>query len=125
MHGEGGPGSLGDEQQQVTPQQEQLIKQGTYVAHVSPPSMHRLNAVKTCTEGTKFDSDRYVACMLKEGEKILKRLLQVHLTVQRLPCRQCGRTLISAEPMLRRVVRGATDLAFDCCSAEWPPPSNC
>jgi len=98
MHGEGGPGSLGDEQQQVTPQQEQLIKQGTYVAHVSPPSMHRLNAVKTCTEGTKFDSDRYVACMLKEGEKILKRLLQVHLTVQRLPCRQCGRTLISAEP---------------------------
>jgi hypothetical protein len=54
---------------QVTPQQEQRIKQGDYyVAHVSPPSMHRLNAVKTCTEGTKFDSDRYVQCMLNEGE---------------------------------------------------------
>jgi hypothetical protein len=56
-------------QQQVSPQQEQRIKQGDYyVAHISPPSMHRLNAVKTCTEGTKFDSDRYVQCMLKEGE---------------------------------------------------------
>jgi hypothetical protein len=54
---------------QVTPQQEQRIKQGDYyVAHVSPPSMHRLNAVKTCTDGTKFDSDRYVQCMFKEGE---------------------------------------------------------
>ena len=30
--------------QQVSPQQEQRIKQGDYyVAHVSPPSMHRLN----------------------------------------------------------------------------------
>jgi hypothetical protein len=54
---------------QVTPQQEQLIKQGDYyVARVTPPSMRRLNAVKTCTDGIKFDSDRYVACMLKEGE---------------------------------------------------------
>jgi hypothetical protein len=53
----------------VTPQQERRLKQGDfYVAHVSPPSMHRLDAVKTCTEGTKFDSDRYVACMLREGE---------------------------------------------------------
>jgi hypothetical protein len=55
--------------QQVTPQQEQRIKQGDYyVAHVSPPSTHRLNALKTCTDGIKFDSDRYVSCMLKEGE---------------------------------------------------------
>jgi hypothetical protein len=54
---------------QVTPQQEQRIKQGDYyVAHVTPPSMRRLNAVKTCTDGIKFDSDRYVQCMLKEGE---------------------------------------------------------
>lgn len=54
---------------QVTPQQEQLIKQGDYyVARVSPPSMRRLNAVKTCTDGIKFDSDSYVQCMLKEGE---------------------------------------------------------
>ena len=55
--------------QQVTPQQEQKIKQGDYyVAHVTPPSMRRLNAVKTCTDGIKFDSDRYVQCMLNEGE---------------------------------------------------------
>ena len=55
--------------QQVTPQQEQRIKQGDYyVAHVAPPSMHRLNALKTCTDGIKFESDRYVQCMLKEGE---------------------------------------------------------
>ena len=54
---------------QVSPQQEQRIKQGDYyVARVTPPSMRRLNAVKTCTDGIKFDSDRYVACMLKEGE---------------------------------------------------------
>jgi hypothetical protein len=56
-------------QPQVSPQQEQLIKQGDYyVAHVTPPSMRRLNAVKACTDGVKFDSDRYVQCMLKEGE---------------------------------------------------------
>ena len=56
-------------QQQVSPQQEQLIKQGDYyVAHVTPPSMRRLNALKTCTDGIKFDSDRYVQCMLREGE---------------------------------------------------------
>ena len=55
--------------QQVTPQQEQRIKQGDYyVAHVTPPSMRRLDAVRTCTDGIKFDSDRYVSCMLKEGE---------------------------------------------------------
>jgi hypothetical protein len=55
--------------QQVTPEQEQRIKQGDYyVAHVTPPSMRRLDAVRTCTDGIKFDSDRYVACMLKEGE---------------------------------------------------------
>ena len=55
--------------QQVTPQQEQRIKQGDYyVAHVTPPSMRRLDALKTCTDGIKFDSDRYVQCMLKEGE---------------------------------------------------------
>ena len=54
---------------QVTPQQEQLLKRGDYyVARVAPPSMRRLNAVKTCTDGIKFDSDRCVQCMLKEGE---------------------------------------------------------
>jgi hypothetical protein len=42
--------------------------QATYVAHVTPPSMRRLDAVKTCTDGIKFDSNRYVQCMLNEGE---------------------------------------------------------
>ncbi len=28
----------------------------------------RMVAIKKCTEGHKFDSDRYVACMSKEGE---------------------------------------------------------
>jgi hypothetical protein len=56
-------------QQQVSPQQEQRIKQGDYyVAHIQPPSMHRLNAVRTCTDGIKFDSNAYVNCMLREGE---------------------------------------------------------
>jgi uncharacterized membrane protein YkgB len=42
----------------VSPQQEQKIKQGDYyVAHVTPPSMRRLDAVKTCTDGIKFDSE--------------------------------------------------------------------
>jgi len=55
--------------QQVSPTQEQRIKQGDYyVAHVTPPSMRRLEAVKTCTNGIPFDSDRYVQCMLREGE---------------------------------------------------------
>jgi len=29
---------------------------------------HRMEALKKCTEGTKFDSDNYVACMAREGE---------------------------------------------------------
>ena len=29
---------------------------------------HRAAALKTCTDGIKFASDRYVACMLREGE---------------------------------------------------------
>jgi hypothetical protein len=28
----------------------------------------RMAAIKKCTDGRKFDSDRYVACMSKEGE---------------------------------------------------------
>jgi hypothetical protein len=56
-------------QQQVTPQQEQFIKGGDYyVAHVTPPSMRRLDAVKKCTDAIKFESNRYVQCMLNEGE---------------------------------------------------------
>jgi hypothetical protein len=29
---------------------------------------HRLAALKKCTDGIKFESDRYVNCMTKEGE---------------------------------------------------------
>jgi hypothetical protein len=29
---------------------------------------HRAAALRTCTDGIKFASDRYVACMLREGE---------------------------------------------------------
>ena len=28
----------------------------------------RMAAIKNCTDGIKFDSDSYVACMSKEGE---------------------------------------------------------
>ena len=31
-------------------------------------SEHRAAALKLCTDGIKFASDRYVACMLREGE---------------------------------------------------------
>ncbi len=55
--------------QQVSPQQMQRIQQGDYyVAYKAAPSQHRLAAVRTCTDGIKFDSDRYVQCMLNEGE---------------------------------------------------------
>jgi hypothetical protein len=33
-----------------------------------PLSDHRKAALKKCTDGIKFASDRYVACMTKEGE---------------------------------------------------------
>jgi hypothetical protein len=36
--------------------------------HGPPISEHRRAALKTCTDGIKFDSDRYVACMTKAGE---------------------------------------------------------
>jgi hypothetical protein len=29
---------------------------------------HRVAALKKCTDGIKFESDKYVACMTKEGE---------------------------------------------------------
>jgi len=31
-------------------------------------SEHRRAALKVCTDGIKFDSDRYVNCMTREGE---------------------------------------------------------
>ena len=31
-------------------------------------SAHRMAALKKCTDGIKFESDRYVNCMTSEGE---------------------------------------------------------
>jgi hypothetical protein len=31
-------------------------------------SAHRMAALKKCTDGIKFESDRYVNCMTREGE---------------------------------------------------------
>jgi hypothetical protein len=39
-----------------------------YVGDKMVLNKHRMEAIKKCTEGTKFDSDSYVACMAKEGE---------------------------------------------------------
>ena len=35
---------------------------------VQATNAKRMAAIKKCTDGIKFDSDRYVACMSKEGE---------------------------------------------------------
>jgi hypothetical protein len=32
-------------------------------------SAHRIEALKKCTDGQKFASDRYVNCMTQEGEE--------------------------------------------------------
>jgi hypothetical protein len=43
----------------------------TQQAPPAPPntfSKHRADALRVCTDGIKFASDRYVACMLREGE---------------------------------------------------------
>jgi hypothetical protein len=32
------------------------------------PSAHRIAALKKCTDGVRFASDRYVNCMTSEGE---------------------------------------------------------
>jgi hypothetical protein len=34
----------------------------------SQPSAHRVAALKKCTDGIKFESDKYVNCMTREGE---------------------------------------------------------
>jgi hypothetical protein len=36
--------------------------------HATGGNAKRMAAIKKCTAGLKFDSDRYVACMSKEGE---------------------------------------------------------
>jgi hypothetical protein len=37
-------------------------------AHPTAGNAKRMAAIKKCTDGIKFDSNRYVACMAKEGE---------------------------------------------------------
>jgi len=39
-----------------------------YVGEQMVLNKHRMEALKECTEGMKFDSDSYVACMAKQGE---------------------------------------------------------
>jgi hypothetical protein len=39
-----------------------------YVGDKTILNQHRMAALKKCTNGIKFDSDRYVACMSKAGE---------------------------------------------------------
>jgi hypothetical protein len=39
-----------------------------YVGDKTILNARRMAAIKKCTDGIKFDSDRYVACMSKEGE---------------------------------------------------------
>ena len=36
--------------------------------HATTGNAKRMAAIKKCTDGIKFNSDRYVACMSKEGE---------------------------------------------------------
>jgi hypothetical protein len=36
--------------------------------HATDGTAKRMAAIKKCTDGVKFNSDRYVACMSKEGE---------------------------------------------------------
>ena len=39
-----------------------------YVGDKTILNARRMAAIKKCTDGIKFDSDRYVTCMSKEGE---------------------------------------------------------
>ncbi len=54
---------------QAAPGQLKRNQQGDYyVGEKTILNSHRMAAVKRCTDNIKFDSDRYVACMSKEGE---------------------------------------------------------
>jgi hypothetical protein len=54
---------------QATPDQLKRNDQGDYyVGNMTILSAKRMAAIKKCTEGMAFDSDRYVACMSAEGE---------------------------------------------------------
>src|SRR6516162_4850096 len=55
--------------QQLTPGQLRRTEDGDYyVSEKMVLHHHRSAALAKCTDGLKFASDSYVACMLREGE---------------------------------------------------------
>jgi hypothetical protein len=53
----------------ATPEQLKRNQQGDYyVGDKTILNAHRMAALKKCTHNVAFQSDRYVACMSKEGE---------------------------------------------------------
>jgi hypothetical protein len=55
--------------QELTPQQLRKTEEGDYyVADKMVLHHHRSAALAKCTDMTKFASDNYVTCMLREGE---------------------------------------------------------
>jgi hypothetical protein len=53
----------------LSPGQLRQTQEGDYyVADNMVLHHHRIAALTTCTDGIKFASDRYITCMLKEGE---------------------------------------------------------
>jgi len=54
---------------QATADQLKRNEQGDYyVGNMTILSARRMAALKKCTNGIAFDSDRYIACMSAEGE---------------------------------------------------------
>jgi hypothetical protein len=55
--------------QELTPAQLRQTQEGDYyVDQKMVLHHHRIAALTKCTDGIKFASDRYITCMLKEGE---------------------------------------------------------
>jgi hypothetical protein len=53
----------------ASPEQLKRNEQGDYyVGESMILNSRRMAALKKCTDGIPFDSDRYVACMAREGE---------------------------------------------------------
>jgi hypothetical protein len=53
----------------ASPDQLKRNEQGDYyVGDKMILNKHRMEALRKCTEGAKFDSDSYVTCMAREGE---------------------------------------------------------
>jgi hypothetical protein len=53
----------------ASPEQLKRNEQGDYyVGDKMILNKHRMEALRKCTEGAKFDSDSYVTCMAREGE---------------------------------------------------------